>query len=220
MVIRRLIELLAPVQCLHCGLDGSILCDVGVGFSAQTRLQQCFRCGVSMAQGRTCERCVLQSALVGVAVGAHYGGVMKELILQLKFHRLRSAAEVAAELIVQALPRDLAPDVVTAVPVAPERYRERGYNQAELIGRAVAARIGVRYAPLLGRLTSAHQLGRGRAERLAQIKGAFYGRRELRGEQVLIVDDVVTTGATLDECAVMLREAGAGEVWGGAVARH
>jgi predicted amidophosphoribosyltransferase len=84
-------------------------------------------------------------ALAGVSVGAFYDGAVKDAIWRLKFSRLRAAAGPAAELVVRALPGSNF-DLVTAVPTSPERYRERGYNQAELIGRAVAERLGVRYA--------------------------------------------------------------------------
>jgi ComF family protein len=153
-------------------------------------------------------------------VGAQYDGAVKEMIWRLKFFRLRTAARSAAQLVARALPETLEIDVVTAVPIAPERYRERGYNQAELIARAVARRLNVRYTPLLARLDAGHQVGRGRHDRLSRIQGAFLARRALCGERVLIVDDVVTTGATLEECAQTLMAAGAAEVWGGAVARH
>jgi ComF family protein len=180
----------------------------------------CYRCGLPSVAGLTCERCKVETALSGVAVGARYDGAVKELVLRLKFYRLRAAARVAAALVLAALPEDLVVDVVTAVPVAPARYRERGYNQSELLARAVAAGLGRRYTPLLGRTGSEHQLGQDRVARLEQIRGAFYARRWLDGRRVLVVDDVVNTGATLSECAETLVAVGAGEVWGAAVARH
>jgi ComF family protein len=220
MLIQRFVELLTPLQCLECARDGAVLCDGCVGNYSSAKPQVCFQCGLLSPAGRTCERCRIDTALAGVSVGAHYDGAVKELVLQLKFHRLRSAAAVAAELVLVALPEDLAVDMVTAVPVSAARYRERGYNQAELVARAVAQRLRLPYAPLLGRETSVHQLGHDRLTRLGQIKGAFYPRRGLRAERVLVVDDVVTTGATLAECAETLVAAGAESVWAGAVARH
>jgi competence protein ComFC len=158
--------------------------------------------------------------LEGLSVGADYEGAVKELVLQLKFHRLKAATEAAAGLVLRCA--DEWPDVnlVTSVPVAAGRYRERGYNQSELLAREVARRLGLPYSTMLGRLTTAHQMGQDRRTRLEQVAGAFYGVRRLEGQRVLIVDDVVTTGATLSECAATLRAAGAGPVWAAAVARH
>lgn len=220
MLLRRLVELLTPGECLDCGGDGSVLCGRCMAENVVFPLQRCYQCGLATVDGVTCERCREHLVLQGVSVGAAYTGAVKEMIWRLKFSRLRMAAQPAAELIMRVLPATVKVDVVTAVPIAPERYRERGYNQAELIAREVARRLGVRYAPLLARRDAVHQIGRGRDERLAQIKGAFLARRGLRDARVLIVDDVVTTGATLEECAQTLVAAGAANVWGGAVARH
>jgi ComF family protein len=110
--------------------------------------------------------------------------------------------------------------LVTAVPVSAARYRERGYNQAELVAKVVAGRLGLPYSAVMGRHASVHQLGLDRRTRLEQVKGSFYALKKLDGRRMLVVDDVVTTGATMSECAAVLCEAGAGEVWGAAVARH
>ncbi len=153
-------------------------------------------------------------------MGAFYGGYVKEMVLKLKFHRLRSVAEVAAGLILRQLPVDLGVDMVTSVPVSPRRYRERGYNQSELVAKLVARQLGLPYRQTLGRETSVHQLGLGRRERFEQIAGVFFPLRRLEGRRVLVVDDVITTGATLSECASTLVGAGADRVWGAVIARH
>jgi len=204
MPIRTLIELIAPDACLGCARQGNLLCS---------------ECLLKLPPGRDIPDA---GNLVGVAVATTYDGAIKELILSLKFKRSRSAAALAARLLADRLGSgQIEFDCITAVPIAPARYRERGYNQAELIGRALARRLHVPYRSLLGRTTTEHQMGRTRAERLAGIQGAFYvSRRQLAGQRILVVDDVVTTGATLGECARVLRAAGAEAVSGAAVARH
>lgn len=219
-MISRLVELITPGQCLGCGREGAALCRQCLVVQQSARRALCWNCGLASPFGATCGDCATGADLAGVAVGAHYGDGVRELILQLKFHRLRSAAVVSAELILAALPPQLRLDAVTAVPVAAVRYRERGYNQAELIARQLARRLQLPYRSELGRTTATHQLGRDRPARLAQVQGVFYALRPLRGERLLVVDDVVTTGATLAECARSLRAAGAGVVWGATVARH
>jgi competence protein ComFC len=152
-------------------------------------------------------------------VAADYNGAVKELVLALKFHQLQSAAQVAAELLVEVVPgRPF--DAVTSVPIAPSRYRERGYNQSELLAKLVARQLRLPYHAGLARTSSQHQLGLGRAGRLQSVQGAFYAIRTWADQRLLIVDDVVTTGATLEACARELQLAGAGEVWGLAVARR
>ncbi len=205
MLIRRVVELFTPSSCLGCGRDGELLCP---------------ECLDKASLGRAWDVGADMAPLSGCAVGASYEGPVKELILQLKFHRLRSAAAAASALVSEALPEGLPVEVVTSVPISPARYRERGYNQSGIVARMVARRLQLPYRPLMGRETSAHQMGLDRAARLTQIKGAFYPLRMLDGQSVLVVDDVITTGATLSESAQTLRGAGAGKVWGAVVARH
>ncbi|HEY6736878.1 MAG TPA: phosphoribosyltransferase family protein [Candidatus Saccharimonadia bacterium] len=169
--------------------------------------------------GRACDACASQFTLRGVRVAARYERGLREAILALKFRRLRGVVEVAAGLVTPLVSAGEF-ELVTSVPIAPARYRERGYNQSELIARRVARRLELPYRTLLGRQGAVHQLGLGRADRLARVQGEFYGARRLAGQRVLVVDDVVTTAATLEECARVLMAAGAGEVWGAAVARH
>lgn len=220
MFVRRFVELLTPSQCLQCGRDGAVLCTTCVAECALDKPVVCYRCGISADLGETCAKCLEKTVLEGVSVGALYGGAVKELVLQLKFHRVRAAARVAVELVTSALPENLKVDVVVAVPISAQRYRERGYNQSELIAREMAKRLRISYLPVLGRVNSEHQIGRDRLTRLRQIKGAFYVRRPVDGLRLLVVDDVVTTGATLSECAEVLTCSGAASVWGAVVARH
>ena len=158
-------------------------------------------------------------------MAADYDGVLREVVLALKNKHARSAAKPLGNLLARTL-ADKANkaaeevDLVTWVPVSPARRRDRGYNQAELIARRVARSLGLSAAPTLGRVTSLHQTGAKRADRLAQVAGGFYPTRRVDGRRVLLVDDVVTTGATVDECARTLLAAGAREVRGAAVARH
>jgi len=168
--------------------------------------------------GSTCDGCVALTSLSGLVIAADYEGAVREALLALKNKRARSVATQLGDLAVSAL-GDGGFDLVTWVPISPSRHRERGYNQAELIGRQVARRLGLPAVGTLGRTGSLHQTGAGRAARLAQVSGAFYSTRRLGGQRVLLVDDVVTTGATVDECARVLLAAGASEVWVVAVAR-
>ena len=112
-------------------------------------------------------------------------------------------------------------DAVSFVPC--RRTRERPYDQAELLAREAAERLGLPkpVKTLLRRPGNSRQASLDAAARAANVLGAFALRRgvSLAGKRVLLVDDVITTGATLSECARMLRMAGAAEVWGAAFAR-
>lgn len=114
-------------------------------------------------------------------------------------------------------------DAIVPVPLHPDRYAERGHNQAEVIARALAVRIGLPVeANALARVRAGakRRIGAGRDARAVESAGAFRAATRLvSGKRVLLVDDVFTTGATLGACAVALREAGASEVVGITAAR-
>lgn len=188
----------------------------------------CWACGgAALAHEPLCPRCRRELRwrgadaypLEGVEVWAPvtYEGPARALVRGLKFRGAKGLAEpLAAQIVANAPPRLLeAPAALVPVPLHPARARRRGYNQAALLARAVAARTELEVADCLlrGGRAGARQMGRGRAQRLLGIEGSVRARPGLRPPRdVVLVDDVATTGATLRACAVALREAGAARV--------
>ena len=221
MLLQRIVELFTPHECLVCSRSGGIVCDNCLPKLATASAGTCVRCNRLSALGRTCKFCKNYLLISGVSVASYYDGPVKELILRLKFQRDRSATRVGAELIsIRIDPLKLPFDLVTSVPVSAARYRERGYNQSELIARAVAKKLDIPYRTLLGRSSGEHQLGKDRKTRIEQVRGVFYAYGPINRNRILIIDDVVTTGATLNACAGELKSAGARNVWGAVIAKH
>ena len=223
MFSRGLIELIAPNACLACQKPGANLCLDCLRRRVTPRPRSCYLCYWGTSHGQVCIGCWRSSPLEGTTVVARYDGVLRDLVISLKSHNDRWAAEVLGAMIARAVLRcGRNFQLVTSVPTSPGRYRERGYNPAELIAKAVAANLELPYRPLLLRLTTTHQIGQNRAQRWQQIHGAFYAPRPLlvTGKSILVIDDILTTGATLEEVARTLRAAGAVTVWAAAVARH
>jgi predicted amidophosphoribosyltransferase len=145
----------------------------------------------------------------GVVAAIGYEGVGRDIVTGLKYRNQRRAARVLAALLVQRLgPVDV--DVVTWAPTGSGRRAARGFDQAELVARAVARRLGLPCRRLLFRVHGASQTGRSRAERLTGP--VFVARPTRRARRVLVVDDVVTTGATLRAAARALAVSGADHV--------
>lgn len=174
------------------------------------------RCPVCGREGGFCENCRTQlSALyAGGAAVFYYDGIVKDLIHRLKFGDQPWLAKFMAEQMIDAIPIE-EEVIVTAVPLHKKRRRQRGYNQSEEIAREFARRKNLSYAELLRRVrdTRPQSLIREKTERLSNVRDAFIPiKNDLTGKHILLIDDVVTTGATIEECRQALFRADAASV--------
>ncbi|NDY92555.1 ComF family protein [Ideonella sp. TBM-1] len=216
-----------PARCPACGLwTRGHRCTLCLARFAAPQ-PRCLGCGMPRhVWCNACHDCPPASArATQVVVGADYGLPWDGLVSRLKFQQQPELAAWLAPLLAQALDRlpvARAPvDWVVPVPLAPRRLQVRGYNQAWEVARRLAGPLGLTARPdllLRWRDTDAQTGQDGRQARLANLQGAFMpapGCRDLlAGRQVALVDDVLTTGATLRAASQALREAGvAGVCW-------
>lgn len=182
--------MLIPVECPVCGARGRAPCLACAAL---------LRRAPSVPAPAGVDRC---RALLD------YEGAGRELVARLKYRNARSSVPFLARGMAGLVEGPV--EVVTWAPTAPARMRARGFDQAEVLARAVARRIGVRARPLLRRAPGPPQTGRDAAGRRAGP--VFSPRRRVPAAAVLLVDDVVTTGATAAAAAVALRQGGARRV--------
>jgi len=164
------------------------------------------------AEGR-CALC--RSGLRGFDAAYSFGayeGVLRELIHLYKYGRVRTLARPLSGLLAQALPRDEAFDAAVPVPLYWRRRLQRGFNQAELLARGLSRRTGIPVVKALGRVRATPtQAGLSNSARRQNVTRAFRAR-SVQGKRILLIDDVMTTGATAGACALALKQAGARRV--------
>jgi competence protein ComFC len=144
-----------------------------------------------------------------------YEDELRELIHLFKYGRVQTLVKPLGRLLASALPRERSFDVVVPMPLYWRKRWQRGFNQAALLSREVSRRTHVPVANALRRVkNTAAQAGLTNAKRRLNVSGAFLAksRSALRGKRVLLIDDVLTTGATAASCARALKAAGAAEV--------
>lgn len=143
-----------------------------------------------------------------------YEGRVRELIHLLKYSRMKPLAAPLGAMMMGALPRDRQVDLIVPMPLHWLRRWQRGFNQAELLAREISRRTGIRMARAVRRTRRTQaQAGLSNARRRDNVAGAFRASRRLvEGRRVLLVDDVMTTGATATACAFALKRAGARRV--------
>lgn len=164
-------------------------------------------------------RCALcRSGVRGFDWAACYGayeGTLRELIHLYKYNRMRPLVKLLGDLLARALPREQSFDAVVAVPLHWRRQWERGFNQSELLARSIARRTGLPVLhPVRRRRATRVQAGLSNARRRENVAGAFVAKKAgaVKGLRILLIDDVMTTGATASACAHALKRAGAQSV--------
>jgi ComF family protein len=180
----------------------------------------CPRCALASPAGQLCGRCLAHPPAYDATIAAlAYEFPADVLVQALKFRGELALAPVLGALLAARLPRGARPDFVLPVPLSAARLRTRGFNHALEIARAAAP--GARLAPRLAERSrdTAPQFELPLAERAKNVRGAFRCAQALEGAEVALVDDVMTTGATLEELATTLKRAGATRVVNWVVAR-
>ena len=224
------LELLSPTRCIGCEKPGELICAECLEriewIDAATA---CLACGAPFGSV-TCTECRgAPSALAWCLACASYEEPLPSLIRGYKDGGERRLAEVIAEMMAArylSAWRDAGtrlagcvPEAIVFVPATRAAFRRRGFDHMEAVARGLAAYVGLPLADALAKRGRADQREAGRAGRLAQAQGVSQVVRDVRGARLLLIDDVITTGATMNAAAGALVAAGAAQVAGLALAR-
>lgn len=208
------LDYLFPPNCGGCGQSGSLLCETCREKVKEIKSNLCLICGQPWDIPGLCARCErLKPYFTRLRSWAFYEGPVKQAIRNLKYHRNMSLGIVLSVPLYGLINQfDWHFDGVVPVPLGVARLQERGYNQAVLIAQPLALRIG---KPCLSKglirvRETRSQVGLSYMQRRENVEAAFKGQEEIvSGLDILVVDDVATSSATLNACALALRNAGA-----------
>lgn len=237
-VTHALLDALFPPRCQQCGKTGAVLCADCLATASAPEPPLCPRCGRSLGPGNredaaaclTCASGRGPNALSALRIAAVYEGVVRDAVIALKYRGQRRMAEPLGDLLAAelhaAMQQGARADLLVPVPLHVQRQSQRGFNQAELLARRCSARLGIPVAAhlLLRQRATSPQVGLSLAERHTNIAGAFalasqHARTRVAGRHLVLIDDVSTTGSTLDAAAEALRAAGPASILGLAVSR-
>ena len=226
--IERLLDLCFPPHCAGCKRSGHILCSTCYASIQLLSPPFCKHCHTPLGSANACKKCAYrQLQFSGLRIVGAYQEPLRSYILALKNHGNKRLAQPLGALLVQTYKQtSLATDIIIPVPLHAQRQQRRGYNQAQLLAEVCATELGLPLHPsLLTRVRdTATQKGLLRHERQQNVAGAFLLNAKdnvgvLSKRNILLIDDVCTTGATLEACATPLFAAGANTVWGLVLAR-
>ncbi|MBW8011175.1 MAG: ComF family protein [Chloroflexi bacterium] len=218
------LDWLYPPQCAGCETIGYRWCQECQASSPRLPDKLCMSCGTPHKGVRVCEQCqLLPPNYDAVRSWAVFEDPLRKAIVRLKYKRDLGLGEVLARSLIGIMHKiEWQIDMVIPVPLGKTRLSERGYNQAAVLARPLALSLRLQYQPnALHRIRETiSQVGLSFSERRENVAGAFEADRSVvAGKRILMVDDVMTTGATLDECAKALKLAGVKQVLGITLAR-
>jgi competence protein ComFC len=227
-------SLLYPPLCALCTSKtqvGEYLCEPCEAKAIRIVAPFCQQCSEPFAgaitNAFTCANCAHRTVYFDAAVAAYRGrGIVRQIIHDFKYRRQVHLRHLVARWLYAAFDDERLQaqrfDIIVPVPLHPTRQRERGFNQASALAELVSAQVSVPCKPVLKRTRyTTTQTALDRAERMENLHNAFRLRKnaDVRGLRVLLIDDVLTTGSTLSECARLLKRAGAISVHAATAAR-
>ncbi len=228
-----LLDLLFPKECLGCGSEGTYFCEECLKKIEIHKDLYCALCKKTSPAGMICENCRGTSNLRAIWVSADYNNVLlQNLIHFLKYRYVEELADTLASLakgfltenqIIEKFNITSENTFLVPVPLHKTRQGQRGFNQSELISRKLSEHYNLQTKDLLHRnKNTASQINLKRTERQENIRDAFeIGKENFdTNKKIILIDDVVTTGSTLNECAKILNSSGFNEIYGLVIAQR
>jgi competence protein ComFC len=226
-----LFDFIYPKRCVQCKAFGEYICAncfAGITFDVS---MICLVCNKGAMDGVTHVKCQTKYTIDGASASVAYKGIVKKLVYQFKYKPyLTDLEHVMSDLFYEGLIQQEQfarlveqKSILVPIPLHKDKYRRRGYNHAEILSKNLGKRLDMETKTILKRIKKTQtQANLKRVDRLVNLKDAFYleesALQKIRHRQIILVDDIVTTGATMAEAAYTLKKNGIENVWGIALA--
>jgi ComF family protein len=220
-----ILDLIYPKECVGCNKEGTWLCRRCQSKIIKIKTPYCPKCKRITKNGQFCSNCRKNTFLTGIIISAYYREPLKEAIHHYKYQGIKDLKNQLSSLIIDRLKNNLprGEKILIPIPLYKRKELERGFNQSKKITEIISSYFNI---PLVGNLLvrrkqTLPQINLKLKERSENIKDAFelLPKNKIKGKTILLVDDVTTSGATLNEAAKILRQAGAKEIWGVVIAQ-
>lgn len=210
-LIEQFYRIFAPFDCVACGNEGDILCPDCSKLHLKSVPSRCYRCYRLVDSFTTCRGCHRSTPLSSVWFCTFYDSIPRKVIHALKFNFSRDAAKLIAQHMSEVLPPLPDGTILVHVPAASSHVRQRGFDQSALIARELARLLNLPHVHALARIGQQRQVGAAGATRREQMKDAFrvISPSTVSDSSILLVDDVLTTGSTVESAALEIKKCGA-----------
>lgn len=210
-LLEHFFKVIAPSNCLGCQTEGSLICLYCVDDLFPTESSRCYMCNKLTKNFAVCPACRRKTPLRHVFTRAEYTEASRELVHKMKFSYSGEAADIIARELLNTIPSLPEDTLIVPVPTITSHVRQRGLDHTKRIARELSSLSSLRFYPALLRLGQHRQVGSKRSERISKVAGSFRHINTLpvADRPILLVDDVLTTGSTLNEAAETLKLAGA-----------
>lgn len=241
LIFEKIVNALLPPSCVGCGTDTDNrskndrwLCPSCRQKIALHPSDICSLCRRQTSDNKFCLSCVKKSRLSRLIIAFERGEIINAMIKAHKYSFIQEISDTIFQMseerfyssFNELLSSDTGKIVVLTVPLHPWRLRWRGFNQSEVLAKKIAEKFGLKYNESAVRrqaYTLPQSLITNPQKRLENMENAFVmnvaSKKDVIGKTVILVDDVFTTGSTMNECAKILKKSGAKEIWGAAIMR-
>lgn len=200
---------LYPSICLNCEKGNDWLCDDCLNFVYFTKSQICPGCHKLSQNGKRCKSCSSRIKLNQLCVSAYYRGILKKIIPEAKYKYKQIMGQVAGRWLADTARRSInvKSAIIVPVPADPKRFGELGYHFSHILAKKASHELKLPYQDILKKkISTPKQVGQNRKTRIKQLDNNIFLKKQIHKKTVILVDDIFTTGATLNECAKVIKQ--------------